>query len=111
MNKIIVNGITYHGDGDLVINNGQIIIGGKNVTPESKIIHVVVNGNINNLKVDACKSVEVSGDADMIKTQSGDVIVKGNVKDSISTMSGDVSCGNVGGDIKTMSGDVKYKKS
>ena len=110
MNTITVNGITYHGEGDLVIQNGQVIIGGENVTPESKNINIVVNGNIDKLQVSSCNKIEITGDVDTIKTQSGDVIVKGNVKDSVSTMSGDVTCGNVGGNIKTMSGDVKYKK-
>lgn len=53
--------------------------------------------------------VEIYGDCDELKTNSGDVTLNGNVN-SIKTQSGDIDIiGEVNGDIKTMSGDVKVK--
>lgn len=110
MNTISINGNTYSGN-SIVVTNSKIIINGKDVTPDSKEINIKVDGNIDELKVDACNKVEVTGDVSNLKTQSGDVEISGNVTGSIQTMSGDVDCGTVGGSISTMSGDVMYRRS
>lgn len=110
MNTVSINGVTISGVGNIVISNGRVTIGGKDVTPEGKSIEIVVNGNIERLEVDSCSKVSVTGDIQNVKTQSGDVDVSGTVSGNIQTMSGDVDCSNVGGSISTMSGDVKYRK-
>jgi hypothetical protein len=111
MNTISINGMTIQGSGNVVISNGKIMVNGKDVTPDSKEINIVINGNVDELKVDACNKVSVTGSVKSIKTQSGDVDVTGDVDGSIQTMSGDVDCGTVGGSISTMSGDVKHRRS
>ena len=110
MSTITINGNTYSGN-SIVVTNGKVVINGKDVTPDSKEINISVEGNIEELKVDACNKVEITGDVSNVKTQSGDVEISGNVTGSIQTMSGDVDCGNVGGSISTMSGDVKHRRS
>ena len=110
MSTISINGNTYSGN-SIVVTNGKVIINGKDVTPESKEINITVEGNIDELKVDACNKVSVNGNVSNLKTQSGDVDVTGDVTGSVQTMSGDVDCGTVGGSISTMSGDVKHRRS
>ena len=110
MSTIIINGNTYSGN-SIVVTNGKVIINGKDVTPDSKEITISVDGNIDELKVDACNKVSVNGNVSNIKTQSGDVDISGDVSGGIQTMSGDIDCFNVGGSISTMSGDVKHKRS
>jgi DNA polymerase/3'-5' exonuclease PolX len=108
MSTMRINNNSYIGN-SITITNGKVIIDGKDVTPDSKTITISVEGNIDNLTVDACDKVTVTGDVNKVKTMSGDVDIKGNVTDSVSTMSGDVDCGNIGGSIKTMSGDIKHR--
>lgn len=97
--------------GNIVISNGRVIIDGKDMTPESKIINIAVAGNIEKLEVDSCGKILITGDVQNVKTQSGDVEISGIVNGNVQTMSGDVDCNNVSGSISTMSGDIKYRKS
>jgi len=106
---IIVNGSEYSGN-NIVISNNKIIIDGNDVTPDSKIIEIKIDSDINELKVDCCDKIEINGNVYSVKTQSGDVDISGDVSGSIKTMSGDVDCGNVTGSISTMSGDIKHRK-
>jgi hypothetical protein len=109
MSTIRINNNSYVGN-SVTITNGKIIVNGKDVTPDSKTITINVEGNIDSLTVDACEKVTITGNANKVKTMSGDVDIKGDVTDSVSTMSGDVDCGNIGGSISTMSGDIKHKR-
>ena len=109
MSTITINGNTYSGN-NIVVINGKVIVNGKDVTPDSKEINISVQGNIDELKVDACNKVSVEGSVKFISTKSGDVEVTGNVDGNISTMSGDVHCENVNGLVSTMSGNIKHKK-
>lgn len=112
MSFIIINGKPYVGS-NVSVQNGKVIVDGKDVTPDidSKEIIVTVDGNIQELNVDSCNKVTVNGNVVNLKTISGDVDVSGNVSGPIKTISGDVDCGNVGGSINTTSGDIKYKRS
>jgi hypothetical protein len=109
MNTIIINGNTYSGN-SVVVTNGKVLINGKDVTPDSKEININVQGNIGELKVDACNKVSVTGNANNVLTKSGDIYITGNVEGNIQTSSGDVDCGNVSGSISTSSGDVNHKR-
>ena len=110
MNTISINDNKYSGN-NIIVTNGKVIINGKDVTPESKEININVEGNIDELKVDACNKVFVNGNIDNLKIQSGDVDITGDITGNIEIMSGDVNCGMVGGSISTMSCDVKYRHS
>jgi hypothetical protein len=109
MSTISINGNVYSGD-NIVVMNGKVIINGMDVTPDSKEINITIEGNIHDLKVDACNSIRVVGNVNAISTKSGYVDVTGGVAGSIQTMSGSVDCGDVGGSISTMSGSVKHRK-
>lgn len=106
---IKINNKVYKGQ-SITISGNKVIIDGNDVTPESKDINIIVEGNIESIKADTCNTISVTGSIGSISTMSGYVEIGGNVSGSISTMSGDVDCNNVGGNISTMSGDIKYKK-
>jgi len=110
MNSVQVNGITYSGNGNIVIKNDKVYIGGKDVTPDSKEINITITDcKIEKLEVDHANTITIEGAVDTVKTMSGDVKIFGEVTGSVSTMSGDVSCGSVGGKVSTMSGDIRNK--
>ncbi|MFH0289474.1 hypothetical protein ACGRSR_17925 [Vibrio owensii] len=104
---IKVNGLTITGVSgrNIVINDGKVIVDGKDVTPDSKEISIAIEGNVERLQADVCAQVAVSGDVGNISTQSGDVQCT-QVGGSVSTMSGDVICSSIAGNASTMSGDV-----
>jgi hypothetical protein len=105
--SITVNGVTYTGK-NITIKNGKVQIDGNDVTPkDEKVINITVEGNINDLKVDACESCLITGNVKKVNTGSGDVSITGCCDGDIDTGSGDVEvAGNCGGDIDTGSGDV-----
>lgn len=123
---ISINGKSFFGS-NISISGNKIIIDGKNVTPNEKVINIVVNGNIDNLEVDACDKLEIHGDVNKLRNGSGDVecgdikgdvtsgsgniICKGNVAGKLQTGSGDVECGEVKGDATTSSGNITCKGS
>lgn len=105
MNSININGSTFYGGRNITINNGRVIIDGKDLTPDAKNISIQVNGDVHEMSVDACNQVDIHGSVGQISTLSGDVICHA-VSGDVNTMSGDVRCQNVGGSVKTMSGDI-----
>lgn len=110
MNTVTVNGRTITSNRSITVINNRVIIDGEDVTPDSKNIIIEIQGNVNELSVDACSKITVTGDAKTVKTKSGDVDIGGNVSGNIQTMSGDVDVsGDVGGDVSTMSGDVRCR--
>ena len=107
MSSVIINGKTYVGN-NIIVSNGKIMIDGKNITSDDKVINITVNGDIDSLKVDTCNKLELIGNVTNINTVSGDVDINGDVSGSIQTVSGDVKCKNVGGSINTLSGDINH---
>lgn len=100
-----INGMSLSGS-SISISNGKVIVDGRDVTPDSKNISIVVDGNIDKIDADVVESILVKGDAGSVKTMSGDVDIAGNVDGNVKTMSGDVECGKISGKVNTMSGDV-----
>lgn len=102
-----------------LINNGSVIIhrGGKRYQLHGERIEQrgnewYVNGKLFNFdeEIDFEQSlikIEIKGEVQQLVTQSGDVMVNGNVG-NVKTTSGDVSCGSAM-NISTVSGDVTCK--
>ena len=125
MSQIIINGNIHIGK-SISVMNGKVIIDGKDMTPDSKVISISVEGDIGRLEVEYCNNlqvvgtvnafstsssdVKIKGNVGDIQTSSGDVEIEGNVEGSIQTSSGDVECNNVAGSVSTRSGDIEYKK-
>ena len=104
--SIVINGKSYSGK-NITIRNNQVIIDGKDLTPNAKQIQIVVEGNIQDLEVDVCDSVRIIGEVGSVRTSSGDVQIKGDVKEGVNTTSGDVECKVINGSVYTTSGDVE----
>lgn len=105
MAKIIVNGISRRGSTIQIVNN-KVIIDGVDSTPEGKAVSIEITGDIDKLDVDVCQTINVHGSVGALSNTSGDILVGGDVKESINSTSGDITCSNVHGSIKTTSGDV-----
>lgn len=104
-----VNGRVISGD-SVAIVNGRVYVGDDDVTPEDeKEINIEINGNVENVDIDACSKLVLHGNAGSVSTQSGDIEC-GDVNGSVSTMSGDVDCSNIAGNVSTMSGNIKERK-
>lgn len=102
-----INNQGYVGQ-SITIINGKIIIDSVDVTPDSKVINIQVEGNVSEIKADACDIINVTGNVGRVETVSGDVTC-GNVETFVQTTSGDVRCGDVNHFVKTVSGDVQAK--
>jgi hypothetical protein len=96
--------VVYSGN-NVTITNGKVIIDGNDVTPQMKNISISIEGSIDMLNVDACNYVKVSGTVNSLTTTSGDVTC-GNVAGNVDSTSGDIECQDVGGSVQTVSGDV-----
>jgi hypothetical protein len=101
---ITINGTSYDGN-NISINNGNVVIDGKRIISEDKVINIVVNGNIVNFVIDSGNSIEVNGNIESMKTVSGDVRCD-SISGNVNTVSGDVVARSIGGSIKTISGDI-----
>jgi DUF4097 and DUF4098 domain-containing protein YvlB len=106
MARNIINGMVV--DGDLSISNGKVFVNGKQITTDGKTINILVEGNVENLQIDACEKIIVNGDVGQVTTMSGDVVLN-ECKGSIKTTSGDVECQGDCQSINTVSGDVKVR--
>lgn len=95
---------TYTGK-NIIINNGNVIIDGVDVTPQLKNISISIEGNVDSLNVDACNYIKVSNNVNTLTTTSGDISCA-NVLGNLKTTSGDISCDDISGDVITVSGDV-----
>jgi DUF4097 and DUF4098 domain-containing protein YvlB len=108
MSNIIVNGVRYSGN-SVTINNGKIIIDETTIPEDEKTVYISIEGNVTNLKVDACEIITVTGDVEHLETISGDVNCKA-ITGNVTTLSGDVKCSAVNGNVTSMSGDVKVTR-
>ena len=107
MSTISINGQDYSGR-NIIIRNGNVIIDGRKVTSEDKVINIVITGDIQDLTVDSCDRVTVHGNVNSLETTSGDVSCH-NVGD-VKTISGDVDAQLIEGNVKTVSGDITSKR-
>lgn len=105
-----INNQTYTGN-NIVISNNKVMIDGKDCTPDSKSINVMVEGNIDGLSVGSCEKISVIGDVNKLSSVSGDIELTGSVNGDVLSTSGDIEIGgSVEGSVRTNSGDVKCKK-
>ena len=111
MATISLNGKTIRVSGsNISVINGKVYSDGKLVeVPEQKTINIVVEGDVQTLKVDACDQVTVNGTCENVEVQTGNVIIKGDVSGNVQSDVGDITCGNVGGNCKTDVGNINRK--
>ena len=106
---VIINRVTYQGK-SVSICNGKVIVDGKKINIDDKIINIKIDADIDKLEVDYCEKIEVNGNVGDIKTTSGDVKISKSVFDNVKTTSGDIKIGgDINGSVQTVSGDVEAK--
>ena len=125
MSSIIINGKSYIGS-NVSVSGNKITINGTDVTPDTKIVNITIEGDVDEVRADYCEKIIVNGNVKTVSTTSGDIECKdiagdvkltsgdvqcGNVGGSVQTVSGDVKAENVNGSVKTLSGDIKYRKA
>lgn len=101
---ININGMSYSGS-NISIVNGKIIVNGEDLTPDSKEISINVEGDIDFLNVDHCKTISILGNVKIIKSGSGNISCD-SIHEGASTGSGDIDVNNITGNVKTGSGNV-----
>lgn len=104
MSVVIINGNRFVGD-NITIKNNKVLIDGKDMTPDAKEINITVEGNVEDLDVDYCNTLQVTGNVNTLRSGSGDVTCN-DVHNGVQTGSGDVDCNNINGYVQTGSGDV-----
>ena len=124
MSSIIINGKSYIGS-QVSVNGNKITINGTNVTHDTKIVNISIEGDVDYVTADYCEKIIVKGNVKTVCTTSGDIechdvagdvkltsgdVQCGNIGGSVQTVSGDVKAENISGSVKTLSGDIKYKK-
>lgn len=97
---------------NICVNQSKVIVDGFEYTlsdfTNDEVIKIEIYGDIDELKTNSGDAV-VNGNVNSVKTQSGDIDIVGEVNGDIKTMSGDVKVkGNIHGKVSTMSGDVKH---
>lgn len=107
--RIVINGREYALQGkSLEMRDGRIFVDGTLVEEYDEsnvpVLKVEVTGNVDSLRTES-GDVTVNGSCNFVKTMSGDVTCD-DVSDGVQTMSGDVRCGNIHGGCSTMSGDI-----
>ena len=103
---VVINGSQINVSGrSISVVNGKVIVDGKDVTPDDKVIRIEVQGNVETLDVDVCAAIHVTGAVRELVTASGDVRCA-DVLGGVRTTSGDVQCKEVRGAVETVSGDV-----
>jgi hypothetical protein len=109
MGVVNINGRIFSGN-NVIVENGKVFIDGESIDSDEKEIKIEISGNIENLTIDYCKGINVTGDVSKLKTMSGNVSVTGNVNGDVETMSGNVKCDDIRGNVKTVSGNIKSNK-
>lgn len=91
----------YFVDGVEVDLNGDL-----SELKKQKQLHLTINGNVGKIDVSHLASIKVNGDVKgSVSTVSGGVSAK-NIGGSVSTVSGNVGALHIDGDVSTVSGDI-----
>lgn len=106
---IIINGKKYNGN-NLTIKGDQVYIDGKLAEDyeDGKNIYITVDGNVDNLEVDNCNDLKITGDAGYVTSKNGNIDIGGNVAGDVINKNGNIKCGNVGGDVENKNGNVRH---
>jgi hypothetical protein len=106
MADIVINGILKKGTSLKIVNN-KVLLDGVDITPVyDKAINIEVFGDINEMNIGSCNIINVKGDIGNLETTTGDVIISGDVRKSVSSISGAITCSGVNGHIQTSTGNV-----
>lgn len=71
-------------------------------------VNIVVNGDIDKIKLTRSNNVEINGDVSDLKITSGNIKINGDVCGSVQLTSGKINCSNIKGDATVVSGGIIY---
>lgn len=110
MAKITINEKVYEGN-NVNIGDNKIFINGVDVTPEGKTIDIKIEGNLESLEFEACRTCIIVGDVlGDVSSNSGNISVRGNVKGEVGSTTGSIEiAGDIHGEVCTNSGNVRVK--
>lgn len=82
------------------------------VKEDGKQVFITINieGYVDHLNVDTCKTITINGECRRVKTNMGDIRVTGSVDGDVHTNMGNIECGNVHGDAKSNMGSVTFRR-
>lgn len=107
-NKITINGVSFSGNNIQIIND-KVIVDGKDLTPETKEINIVVDGDlIGNLEFHNGKAEIKGGVHKSVKSHNGDIKIGSVVGGDVSSHNGNIECGHISGSVKTKNGNIKH---
>ena len=126
MATMIINNVNYSGK-NIIATKGKIFIDGQEIDTVNQKIDITIQGDVENIDIDFCTSINITGNVTSLKSTSGDIHVTGNIMKSVhstsgnieiegnvdgdaQSTSGDIKCNNISGAVKTVSGNIKYKK-
>lgn len=99
-----IGGQEFYGK-TISISGNKIIVDGvaQEMEPVSPI-YITVEGDVDT--IETISGHVAAASARSIRTTSGNVVISGDVSNSVSTVSGDVTCVNIHGGVSTVSGDI-----
>ncbi len=105
MVKVIINGVEYTGN-NVTVCDGDVIVDFKKVHGGANYIYetITIEGNADNIKTSS-GDVKVSGNVNNVSTESGDVTTN-SIQNAATTVSGDITAGIINGSATTISGDI-----
>jgi autotransporter translocation and assembly factor TamB len=108
---IIANGNMVSGR-SIVINNGKVIVDGKNVElPDEKTINITIHGDLGSLSADSCGEVKIDGSVGGdVSVSQGRASIGGEVAGGVHVSQGNVDCGNVRGDVSVSMGNITSRR-
>lgn len=75
---------------------------------EDKVINITIEGNVEELNIDACNTLTVKGSVQSLQLTNGDIIVENSVMGDVKNTNGDIIAKEIKGNVKTTNGDI-YK--
>jgi DUF4097 and DUF4098 domain-containing protein YvlB len=110
--SVTINGRKVSGPCTIEVRGGALILDGEEPADTKGapvIVKIQVEGDVSTLHIDT-GTIAVAGDVKgSVSTVSGDVTVEGDAG-AISTVNGDVKVeGDVSGSVSTVNGDIKHK--
>jgi hypothetical protein len=95
MSTIKVNDVKHIGR-QVNMVGGRVIVDGKDVTPEDiRQITIIVEGDIEQLHVDACDKISITGNVGNVAISAGNIEC-GNILGNARVYSGGITCDSIG---------------
>lgn len=104
-----INGVRYEGN-NVTIIDGKVTIDGKavDVDDKSKVINVIITGNVKNLEVGNCNKLKLFGECGNVNSINGNIDIQGNVTGDVTNKNGNINCSKIEGNATNKNGNIKH---